>query len=101
MIFLLPKECLFLTLGGTCDIVVMDVVQSENCLKVEEKAVGRYSELGGIDFDKAAALYLLSKFFDENRIKEGDIESEEQTQMAKNSWYFARRQKSFFQTRLC
>ncbi|ADQ47305.1 Heat shock protein 70 [Caldicellulosiruptor kronotskyensis 2002] len=92
-----PKRVLVFDLGGgTCDIVVMDVVQSENCLKVEEKAVGRYNELGGIDFDKAATKYLLSKFYDENRIKEGDIESDEQTQMANKLVVFCEKAKEFF-----
>lgn len=96
-----PKRVLVFDLGGgTCDIVVMDVVQSGNCLKVEEKAVGRYSELGGIDFDLAATRYLLQKFFVDNKIKEGDVEPVEQSQMINKLMAFCEKAKEFFSNQM-
>lgn len=67
--------------GGTCDVSVIDVVKSGNKLDFQEIAVGRYDELGGVDFDFWAAEYLLNKFLEENDIDPDDISKQELTSM--------------------
>jgi len=86
--------------GGTCDIVVMDVEQNGMSLKVEEKAVGRYNELGGIDFDLAATKYLIQKFFTENKIKEDDVDLVEQSQMVNKLLVFCEKAKEYFSNQI-
>lgn len=67
--------------GGTCDISVIDVCKNGIKLDFHEIAVGRYDELGGVDFDFWAAEYLLNKFIEENDIDADEISKEELTTM--------------------
>lgn len=89
-----PKRFLVFDIGGgTCDVAVVDVHQDANSLKIEEKAIGRYDELGGVDFDNWACEYLMNKFFEENRIRKGDITSEEFEEMKTKLTNFCERAK--------
>lgn len=67
--------------GGTCDTSVIDVQFDDNELCFTEVGIGRYQELGGIDFDARLALGLLNTYFKENNIFEGDISVKEQAQL--------------------
>ena len=63
--------------GGTCDTSVIDVKVGVKDLTFKEVAIGRYQELGGIDFDAQAATGLLNKYLKDNNILEGDITDDE------------------------
>lgn len=54
--------------GGTCDVAVVEVLQKGNKVDFTEVAIGRYDELGGIDFDMKAAKYLLEKFCEKEKV---------------------------------
>lgn len=62
--------------GGTCDVSIIDVTQEEYNVNFEEIAIGRYEDLGGIDFDALVAKGLLNKFFEVNSVKESDFDEE-------------------------
>lgn len=64
--------------GGTCDTSVIDVQVGANELHFTEVGIGRYQELGGIDFDARLAIGLINTYFKENNILEGDITEKEQ-----------------------
>lgn len=63
--------------GGTCDTSVIDVKATGNEIFFTEVGIGRYQELGGIDFDSQLASGLLNTFFEVNGILEGDVTEEE------------------------
>ena len=44
--------------GGTCDISIIDTQVINDEIILEEKAINRYEEVGGIDFDYRCADYL-------------------------------------------
>jgi len=67
--------------GGTCDTSVIDVQVGNKELHFTEVGIGRYQELGGIDFDSRLAEGLLNTYFRENRILEGEIPPEEQERL--------------------
>ncbi|CCJ34128.1 Hsp70 family protein [Caloramator australicus] len=79
--------------GGTCDISVVDVMQNGRNLKFKEIAVGRYEELGGIDFDLWAADYLLMKFLKENDILPETLTEEEVRDLTNKLVVFAEEAK--------
>lgn len=64
--------------GGTCDTSIIDVKVNGNEMNFTEAGIGRYQELGGIDFDLRFATGLLNDYFKENNILEGDLSEEEQ-----------------------
>lgn len=59
--------------GGTCDTSIIDVKVENGEMNFTEIAIGRYQELGGIDFDDRLALGLMGKFFKDNNIYDEDI----------------------------
>ncbi len=65
--------------GGTCDTSVIDVQVGEHELSFTEVGIGRYQELGGIDFDAKFAIGLLNEFYKKNNILEGDISEKEKS----------------------
>ena len=65
--------------GGTCDTSVIDVKVGDSELHFTEVGIGRYQELGGIDFDMHLALGLLNTYFKDNNILEGDLTQKEQS----------------------
>lgn len=64
--------------GGTCDTSIIDVKVSDNEMHFTEAGIGRYQELGGIDFDSHFATGLLNDYFKKNNILEGDLSEKEQ-----------------------
>lgn len=67
--------------GGTCDTSVIDVQVEKGEFHFTEVGIGRYQELGGIDFDAKLATGLLNSYFQENNILQGDISQEEMKEM--------------------
>lgn len=67
--------------GGTCDTSVIDVQVSAGEFHFTERGIGRYQELGGIDFDAKLATGLLNTFFEKEKIYSGDISEEEKEQL--------------------
>lgn len=67
--------------GGTCDISIIDVQVGDREMCFQEVAIGRYQELGGIDFDNRLALGLLNRYFKENQILEGTVSDREKNDM--------------------
>ena len=67
--------------GGTCDTSIIDVVINNRKIQFEELGIGRYTELGGIDFDARLAGKLLNEFFEDYGILEGELTAEEKDQM--------------------
>lgn len=92
-----PKRVLVFDLGGgTCDIVVMEVLQKGRTIKIEELAVGRYSELGGVDFDYYAARHLLGKFLSSQKINVEELEPLERDRMGSKLMAFCEKAKENF-----
>ncbi len=67
--------------GGTCDTSVIDVQVGDRDLHFTEVGIGRYQELGGIDFDDRLAEGLLNTYYRENNILEGTLTSQEQKEL--------------------
>lgn len=68
--------------GGTCDTSVIDVqVEDNDKITFTERGVGRYQELGGIDFDAKLAEGLLNSFFEKNKIMSGDLTDDQKDAM--------------------
>ncbi|MBR4027421.1 MAG: Hsp70 family protein [Lachnospiraceae bacterium] len=67
--------------GGTCDVAIIDVKVGNHEMRFTEVGLGRYQELGGIDFDTRFAEGLLNTYFRENNILEGDISKAEQKEL--------------------
>ena len=67
--------------GGTCDTSVIDVQVWNNKITFTERGVGRYQELGGIDFDARLAEGLMNNFFKKNEIMTGDLNDEQKELM--------------------
>ena len=67
--------------GGTCDTSVIDVQVNDGEFHFTEKGIGRYQELGGIDFDAKLATGLLNAYFEQEKIYSGDISEEEKEEL--------------------
>ena len=67
--------------GGTCDTSIIDVVIDNRRIRFEEIGIGRYTELGGIDFDAGLAGKLLNEFFEDYNILEGELTAEQKDRM--------------------
>lgn len=92
-----PKNILVFDIGGgTCDVCVIEIIKDDLNIIIKEKAVGRYEELGGVDFDKLAAEKILNKFLNENKISRDDLSSEEYDIMANKLLVFAEKAKEKF-----
>lgn len=48
--------------GGTCDISIMNVKINDTEFKVEEIAISPHTQLGGVNFDLRAVIYLLDRY---------------------------------------
>lgn len=92
-----PKNILVFDIGGgTCDVCVIEIVKDNLDITVKEKAVGRYEELGGIDFDKLAAEKLLNNFLNENKISKENLTDEQYNIMSNKLLVFAEKAKEKF-----
>lgn len=92
-----PKNILVFDIGGgTCDVCVIEIKQDNLDIHISEKAVGRYEELGGIDFDKLAAQKLLNEFLNENKLSREDIDDEDYSVMSNKLLVFAEKAKEKF-----
>lgn len=82
--------------GGTCDICIIDVEQNGINISLKEQGVGRYEELGGIDFDERAAEYLFNKYLNERSINPENISKEERAVIENKLVAFCERAKEKF-----
>ena len=67
--------------GGTCDTSIIDVCINRNHIQFKELGIGRYKELGGIDFDGRLADKLLKEFFEDYNIHEGELTRAQKDEM--------------------
>lgn len=67
--------------GGTCDTSVIDVKVDDDGIIFTERGVGRYQELGGIDFDAKLATGLMNNFFQQAGIMAGDLTDYQKDEM--------------------
>lgn len=67
--------------GGTCDTSVIDVKVDKDGIIFTERGVGRYQELGGIDFDAKLATGLMNNFFQQESILEGALTEQQKDEM--------------------
>ncbi len=79
--------------GGTCDIAIVDVIQSHRKLEFTEVAIGRYNEIGGIDFDNIVALSKLNEFLLNNNIDYNSLEKDIKDNMVRHLRIFAEKAK--------
>ncbi len=79
--------------GGTCDVAVVDVFTEGRKLDFSEVAIGRYDEVGGIDFDNKVATYKLNEFLIENNIDYNDLEDIEKEGMIRSLRIFSEKAK--------
>lgn len=79
--------------GGTCDIAIVDVIQNDRKLEFTEVAIGRYDEIGGIDFDNIVALSKLNEFLIENNIDYNSLDKELKENMVRHLRIFAEKAK--------
>lgn len=79
--------------GGTCDIAVVDVFNEGRKLEFSEIAIGRYDEVGGIDFDNKVAIYKLNEFLDENNIDYNSLSNDEKESMIRSLRVFSEKAK--------
>lgn len=79
--------------GGTCDIAIVDVIQNNRKLEFTEVAIGRYNEIGGIDFDNIVALYKLNEFLLKNNIDYNSLENDTKENMVRHLRIFAEKAK--------
>lgn len=79
--------------GGTCDVAVVDVVQSGRKVEFTEVAIGRYDELGGIDFDNKVALVKLNEFLDRYNLQYNSISKDDRENMVRHLRIFAEKAK--------
>ncbi len=70
--------------GGTCDTSVIDVKVDKDGIIFTERGVGRYQELGGIDFDAKLATGLMNIFFQQEGIMAGDLTDQQKDEMYRN-----------------
>lgn len=79
--------------GGTCDIAIVDVTQNGRKVEFTEVAIGRYDELGGIDFDNKVALEKLQEFLQKYNLEYSSIDKEERENMVRHLRIFAEKAK--------
>lgn len=79
--------------GGTCDIAVVDVIQNRRKVEFTEVAIGRYDELGGIDFDNKVALVKLNEFLERYNLKYNELNKEDRENMVRHLRIFAEKAK--------
>lgn len=79
--------------GGTCDIAIVDVTKNNRKLEFTEVAIGRYDEIGGIDFDNKVALSKLNDFLIENDIDYSSLDKELKENMVRHLRIFAEKAK--------
>ena len=92
-----PKNILVFDIGGgTCDVCVIEITKNDLDIIIKEKAVGRYEELGGVDFDRLAAEKILNIFLNENKIIRDDLSPEEYDIMSNKLLVFAEKAKEKF-----
>ncbi|MCI6189808.1 MAG: Hsp70 family protein [Clostridium sp.] len=82
--------------GGTCDVCIIDVEQNGINISLKEQGVGRYEELGGIDFDERAAEYLFNKYLNEKSINPEKMSKEERAIIENKLVAFCERAKEKF-----
>lgn len=88
------KRILVLDLGGgTYDIALIDVTKDGKKVDFIEKAIGRYDELGGIDFDIKIQKYFLKKFCNERKIKFEELDKLQKDKMLSKLRVFAEKAK--------
>lgn len=81
--------------GGTCDVAVIEVLQDGKNVEFSEIAIGRYDELGGVDFDLTAAKYLLKQFCSDKKINFENLSEETKRNMISSLRVFAEKAKEF------
>lgn len=79
--------------GGTCDIAIVDVIQNGRKVEFTEVAIGRYDELGGIDFDNKVALVKLEEFLQKYDLNYRSLDREERENMVRHLRIFAEKSK--------
>lgn len=79
--------------GGTCDIAIVDVIQNGRKVEFTEVAIGRYDELGGIDFDNKVALVKLNEFLEKYNLDYYSIDEEDRERMVRHLRIFAEKAK--------
>ena len=79
--------------GGTCDIAIVDVTQNDRKLEFTEVAIGRYDEIGGIDFDNKVALSKLNEFLINNNIDYNSLDKDKKDNMVRHLRIFAEKAK--------
>lgn len=79
--------------GGTCDIAIVDVIQNGRKVEFTEVAIGRYDELGGIDFDNKVALVKLDEFLKKYNLNYYSLDKEEREKMVRHLRIFAEKSK--------
>ncbi|MGL6107588.1 Hsp70 family protein [Romboutsia sp.] len=79
--------------GGTCDIAIVDVIQNGRKVEFTEVAIGRYDELGGIDFDNKVALVKLQEFLQKYNLEYNSIDKEDRENMVRHLRVFAEKAK--------
>lgn len=79
--------------GGTCDIAIVDVIQNGRKVEFTEVAIGRYDELGGIDFDNKVALAKLEEFLQKYNLNYYSLGKEERENMVRHLRIFAEKSK--------
>lgn len=79
--------------GGTCDIAIVDVIQNGRKVEFTEVAIGRYDELGGIDFDNKVALVKLNEFLEKYNLDYNSIDKEDREHMVRHLRIFAEKAK--------
>lgn len=86
--------------GGTCDISIIDTQVINDEIILEEKAINRYEEVGGIDFDYRCADYLKKYICDTYNIKYDNYDDEQQREMYGKLVVFAEQMKETFSNRI-
>ena len=79
--------------GGTCDIAIVDVIQNGRKVEFTEVAIGRYDELGGIDFDNKVALVKLDEFLKKYNLSYHSLNKEDRENMVRHLRIFAEKAK--------
>lgn len=79
--------------GGTCDIAIVDVIQNGRKVEFTEVAIGRYDELGGIDFDNKVALAKLEEFLSKYNLQYKSLDKEQRENMVRHLRIFAEKSK--------
>jgi len=86
--------------GGTCDTSVIDVKVDKDGIIFTERGVGRYQELGGIDFDAKLATGLMNNFFQQAGIMAGDLSEQQKDEMYRKLLLAAETIKERISTRI-